>query len=388
MTPSNVDYSYFDEDYFQDGEKRGTAFRRYVQNVAQAPWYREVAEHVAKIFKPKRALEVGCAIGTIVKHLNELGCETYGVDASEWAVANRVHPNVARHPAEKLPFPDHYFDVVFSSGTMEHLPPAVRDDGLKELDRVCKPDGYQFHMLPVVGEGPYRGDREAVLEGLRHDKTHFNLFERDEWQRLFAATGWFDTRLRCLYEHDTETFENSWCNFILHKTSPDPVIIQRVIENNIEVGNRLQLREREFVNRPFRFRAEEVGVLTRQGKSLSFDGSWYDFVASFSPPADLTNTIFRANVLVESTKPVFLRWGFLSSPGAGEVEDAHVLECWREYPPGHTLLYFKRAEMGVLRGEPNMASITKLTFGGKANEGVVRASLVGIRDGREQHLLS
>jgi SAM-dependent methyltransferase len=387
MAADSPNYSYFDEAYFQDGSQRGTAFRQYLQNVVQAPWYREVAEHVCSIFKPKRVLELGCATGVIVKYLAELGCDAHGVDVSEWAVANRLHPNVTLHPAEALPFADASFDVVYSSGTLEHLPSTIRAKALHEIGRVCKPNGYQFHMLPIVGVGPYRGDRAAVLEGLRHDKTHFSLFEHAEWMAMFEPTGWKDTGLRCAYAHDTETMENSWCNIILYKAALDPEVVKAITENNIRVADELYRRERQTVNRSFHFSKGELAALNSTASPVRFDGVWNDLVGAFPGPQDLSDSLFRANVCVSASEPIYLRWSFLGQPGPGEAETTHVLETWRQFPPGHTLIHFRRSELAVLSGSPDMRRIVKVCFGGNPPKAEVRASLVAIRGSEERQIL-
>src|SRR4051812_8935090 len=98
-------YEVFGEAYYQDGEEGCSAYRCYREAARQAPFFREVAEIIQRVFKPPRVLEVGCATGVIVKSLNDMGIETHGVDVSAWAVGQRELPNVVQAPAEKLPFP-------------------------------------------------------------------------------------------------------------------------------------------------------------------------------------------------------------------------------------------------------------------------------------------
>src|SRR6516225_1630257 len=139
--------NYFDEAYFQDGEKRGTAYVNYKETARNSPTYREIALAVKDVFQPKRTLEVGCATGAIVRNLNEIDCEAYGIDVSEWAVRNAEHRNVKLASADSLPFPDKYFDLVISCHTIEHLPDAVFERAMQEMTRVGS--AFQFHMLPI-----------------------------------------------------------------------------------------------------------------------------------------------------------------------------------------------------------------------------------------------
>lgn len=171
--------AYFDEAYFQRGDERGTAYRDYARNALINPTYKEIAEAIAFVFRPRRALEIGCATGAIVKHLNEIGVEAHGIDVSEWAVTNRLHENVILAGAEALPYDDSTFDLVFSSHALEHIPPALADGAFAEMDRVAGPESCQFHMLPIVGTYPYNYDHDLARKNLKTDPTH-NLLETME----------------------------------------------------------------------------------------------------------------------------------------------------------------------------------------------------------------
>jgi SAM-dependent methyltransferase len=378
-----TDYSYFDEAYYQDGAKRGTAYRNYLQNAMHVPFFREMAEKVARIFRPARALEIGCATGVAVKHLNDLGVEAHGIDPSEWAVGNRAHPNVILGQAEQLPFPDGHFDVVYSSGSLEHVPPAVRDQAFRELDRVCR--HHQFHMVPIVGEGPYRGDdREAIIAGLSHDKTHFNLLERPQWVELFAAVGWRDTGLQVIYAYDSPTFENSWCNLILCRQAPDTELVRAVSVNNVAAAEVLFRARQDVLSRAFLLPEEEAMAFDPMARRITFAGPWRDAIADFEPALDLSGALFRARVQVAGAdKPVHLRLGILCGGG----ED-HVMEHWREYAPGVTELRLTREQFGVLRGNPELSAVTRVVFGGQPGFALVRFSLTALIGDRQIPILT
>jgi SAM-dependent methyltransferase len=378
MTPP--DYSYFDEAYYQDGAQRGTAYRNYLQNAMEIPFFREMAEKVATIFKPQTALEIGCATGVAVRHLNALGVQAQGIDPSEWAVRNRAHDNVKLGQAENLPFPDKSFDVVYSSGSLEHIPTAVRDKALSEFDRVCR--GYQFHMLPIVGEGPYRGDRQSVIEGLSQDKTHYNLLERSEWIELFSRAGWKDTGLQAVFAHDSIQFENSWCNLILGREAHSPGIVRAVCRTNVAAAEKLYRSAQNVVGKAYVMSKDETDILAPQSPALLFSGQWNDIAADFSSSLDLSDSVFRAHVIVSSAAPVSLRWAFLSG---GEE---HVLEHWRMFEPGLTLMHFRRDQLCVLRGSPDLSEVSRVVFGGTPTAAAVRMAIVAIRGDSQRLLLS
>ena len=64
---------------------------------------------------------------------------------------------IRRGPSDgrKLPFPDGLFDVVFSCHMLEHLTTETVDEPIREMTRECSDDGLQFHLLPILGSGPY-----------------------------------------------------------------------------------------------------------------------------------------------------------------------------------------------------------------------------------------
>ncbi|MDH7489449.1 MAG: methyltransferase domain-containing protein [Anaerolineae bacterium] len=96
----------------------------------------------------RRALDVGCGIGFYTRRLQEAGAEAYGVDVDpdKVAKAREAVANVQVAPAEKLPFPDGFFDMVLSHEVLEH----VDDDrqAVAEAIRVLKPGGRLVIFVP------------------------------------------------------------------------------------------------------------------------------------------------------------------------------------------------------------------------------------------------
>jgi cyclopropane fatty-acyl-phospholipid synthase-like methyltransferase len=96
----------FGEAYFMDPAS-GSAYHvnNYLETALLSHTYFEMAEIIAGCFKPKRILEVGCAAGPTVHHLNTFfDTEAHGVDLSAWAVQNRLHANVSHATAESCRF--------------------------------------------------------------------------------------------------------------------------------------------------------------------------------------------------------------------------------------------------------------------------------------------
>lgn len=390
-----ISYDYFDETYYQGRldagghNERGTAYAEYIENSRQNACFREIASNIVRIFQPNRVLEVGCAIGAIVRFLNDLGCEAHGAEVSEWCVAHREHPNVVLGGFEKLPFPDDYFDLVFSVHSIEHVPPGSLSLALTELHRVC-PKGIQLHFLPLVGSGPYTGDRQRTITQLRADPTHYNLYDRDEWFEKWQENGWKDTGLQIIFVNDTQSYEITGCQLFLTRAPVDSTLVRRVSDINASAARMLFYRHRSFLNRSMRFSAAEIAVLSaNRPDGLVFDGHWRGINSSFKNEIDLTDAIFRATFFVDSSEEVFLRFAFVGPPDQnGGGADAHVMEYWKRIPPGSSFSFFTRSEMHILRGSPHLSSITSINFGGEAKSAVVHCSLVAIQGDREQELLS
>lgn len=96
----------------------------------------------------KRILDVGCGIGFYVRRFRDFSDETYGVDVDpeKVAEASETLPNIQVAPAERLPFPDGFFDVVLSHEVLEH----VNDDrqSVAEAVRVLKTGGRLVIFVP------------------------------------------------------------------------------------------------------------------------------------------------------------------------------------------------------------------------------------------------
>ncbi len=217
--------TYFDRDYYQSGQKKGTRYNDYLQNALGSPIYRGMSKAIMQVFKPRRVLEIGCALGPIVKWLNELGCDAHGIDVSDWAVENRFHPNVICASADDLPYPAGSFDLVFSCHALEHLPDSIADGAFVEMSRVAAK--HQFHMMPLIGIPPYDGPLEPTLANLRTDPTHNLLHDREWWLRKLERRDWHVVPANILLDADNSYFEFSSCQILLSKIDPDRELLRR-----------------------------------------------------------------------------------------------------------------------------------------------------------------
>lgn len=135
--------------------------RRYLEFVS----YHELL----KPYRMDRVLEIGCGLGYGAALLSRVAGQVTATDLesespgdhaiglgrtrqflSELGIGN---VSVVGASAEKLPFPDGSFDLVFSSHVLEHVPdqPAA----LAEIHRVLAPGGVFFCVTPSRSERAY-----------------------------------------------------------------------------------------------------------------------------------------------------------------------------------------------------------------------------------------
>jgi SAM-dependent methyltransferase len=104
-------------------------------------------------FAGKRLLEVGCGMGTDLLQFARGGAQVTGVDLTPRSVETSRHHlklygqtgDFALTDAEKLPFADGSFDVVYSNGVLHHTPDTA--GAVREIHRVLRPGGLARVML-------------------------------------------------------------------------------------------------------------------------------------------------------------------------------------------------------------------------------------------------
>lgn len=159
----------FNAFYYQTG--CGRPYRR------DEEWLRSfdaIAARIVEEFHPKTVLDAGCAMGFLVEGLRKRGVEAYGVDISEYAIAN-VDPSIrpyCRVGSIVEPFQQRY-DLIVTIEVVEHMPKEEAD---KAIANFCE------HTDEVLFCSGFQDFKEV---------THVNLHPPEYWAAQFARHGFF-----------------------------------------------------------------------------------------------------------------------------------------------------------------------------------------------------
>jgi len=182
-----------------ENKRRARVFYKYLSKVYDTVnpfiWNEEMrAEALAMldVEADDRVLDVGCGTGFGTEGLLEHTENVHGLDQSvhqlekAWAKLGKHDPvSFYRGDAERLPFKDDTFDVVWSSGSIEYWPDPVAT--LRDMRRVTKPGG---QVLVVGPNYPKTGVMQKVADAI------MLFYDRDEADRMFRAAGYDDLRHR------------------------------------------------------------------------------------------------------------------------------------------------------------------------------------------------
>ncbi|WP_302081688.1 methyltransferase domain-containing protein [Salinibaculum rarum] len=133
-------------------------------------------------------LDVGCGTGFATEGLLTEVDTVYGLDQSAHQLEKAYAKFGSRGPvrfhrgdAERLPFADDTFDVVWSSGSIEYWPNPVT--ALRELRRVTKPGG---QVLVVGPDYPKNSVFQKMADAI------MLFYDEEEADRMFADAGFTD----------------------------------------------------------------------------------------------------------------------------------------------------------------------------------------------------
>ncbi len=96
-------------------------------------------------------LEIGSSCGFFLEVARQRGWQTYGVELSKWACSfarKELNEYIFNGTLEEAQFPSQYFDLVYMSHVLEHIPDPTK--ALMEVNRILKVGGFVFIELPDI----------------------------------------------------------------------------------------------------------------------------------------------------------------------------------------------------------------------------------------------
>lgn len=162
-----------------------------------------------QLVKDKYVLDAACGEGYGSSLLAREAAYVVGLDLDETVVmrANEKYGtdrlSFQCGSIEKLPFADHFFDVIVSYETIEHVKEEVQINFLDEIQRVLKPDGVLIISTPnkaiyterVKGQNPFHLKEFYVSE---FQKFLANYFVQSDIYCQYPDLGYFITKEGCV----------------------------------------------------------------------------------------------------------------------------------------------------------------------------------------------
>jgi GT2 family glycosyltransferase/SAM-dependent methyltransferase len=167
--PSKSGSELFDAYYFAHD-----CGRPYQRDEDWLQFFDAIAERIVNDLQPKTVLDAGCAMGFLVEMLRKRGVEAYGIDISEYAIAN-VHEDIRPFcwiASVVDPLAQKY-DLIVCIEVLEHLKPAEAE---KAIANLCQ---YTTQVLFSSTPSDYG------------EATHFNVRPPSYWAELFARHSFF-----------------------------------------------------------------------------------------------------------------------------------------------------------------------------------------------------
>lgn len=177
----------YDADYYLRGVQTGKSLYsdyRYLPNLTKTMVQR-IADHL-EIEMADDILDFGCARGYVVRAMVELGYNAYGVDVSEWAIAN-CDENVRGRVTLASPVDLVGHDWILSKDVMEHIP---EEDIMAQLSRLAfAARKGVFLVVPLSAEI----DQPYVVPDYEKDITHQIRWPMLAWMQAIETAfgvGW------------------------------------------------------------------------------------------------------------------------------------------------------------------------------------------------------
>ncbi|ADQ68404.1 methyltransferase domain-containing protein [Halogeometricum borinquense] len=178
-----------------ENKSRARLFYKYLSKVYDQInpyiWNEEMRDDALELLgiqPDDRVLDVGCGTGFATEGLLRYSDDVHALDQSIHQMQKAFgkfgkndEVRFYRGDAERLPFADNSFDVIWSSGSIEYWPNPV--DALEEFRRVVKPGR---RVLVVGPDYPESGLFQRVADAI------MLFYDEHEAQRMFEEAGFVD----------------------------------------------------------------------------------------------------------------------------------------------------------------------------------------------------
>jgi demethylmenaquinone methyltransferase/2-methoxy-6-polyprenyl-1,4-benzoquinol methylase len=182
-----------------ENKARARLFYKYLSKVYDRVnpfvWNEEMRDEALEwvdIEADERVLDVGCGTGFATEGILRYTDDVHGLDQSVHQMekafekfGKRDQVGFYRGDAERLPFRDGVFDVVWSSGSIEYWPDPVA--ALREFHRVTRPGG---RVLVVGPDDP----KTSVMQ--RFADAIMLFYDEEEADRMFSEAGFAEFQHR------------------------------------------------------------------------------------------------------------------------------------------------------------------------------------------------
>ncbi|OGR84381.1 MAG: hypothetical protein A2901_08160 [Elusimicrobia bacterium RIFCSPLOWO2_01_FULL_54_10] len=170
--------------YFDAGRDTGCGGLKY--DGRWKPVCQKIIDHY-NLGPTDSVLDIGCAKGFFLQDYLSIypQAPVKGIDVSEYAIKNaseHVRPYLSIASAEKLPFPDHSFDLVTAMNSIHFLTPEKALQAVKEIVRVGK--GKFFIQVDSYHN---QIERERMLAWTNITGS---ILPPEQWLELFGKAGY------------------------------------------------------------------------------------------------------------------------------------------------------------------------------------------------------
>ena len=125
-------------------------------------------------YHAKRSLEIGCGYGRLSPWIADHSEQHYAIEPESVLLrdAKQLYSNIHFYQAkaQKLPFPNCYFDLCVSWTVLGHILPKELTKAVREIKRVCTP-----RAIIILAEGVGGKKTEGYWE-----------YTLEEWMQLFS----------------------------------------------------------------------------------------------------------------------------------------------------------------------------------------------------------